>query len=486
MALALHQATSVKPAIRLQEALYTFETHLSDAGKGEFQRERRHGQPTPSDVLTFTKDLDEKNPRRRGVGPRLTRILQAIQQFSGVIDTIVGGSQSQLAGFLWGAVKATLFVTYDYSTYFDNLSELLMNVGRSCPRFQEYDLLYPNSNGLRAALCEYFIVVVDLCREAVKFITKPFVRQLSSAVVKPFQTAFGHYERRLKKCGDAIREEVYLADIRERRSEQTNTSGLSSKVSQDLTDKRRRRNEKIKRRFLDACSRYDYEQAFRQALGRGRSKWIFQTTEYKKWMEPASSILWCIGILGSGKTVLTANLVRSLLITQPKPVTVSYCFCRYDEAPSIYVREIIGIIARQLLQSTPPEAFPETEPSYPDPDRMMEHLRKILPTGAHEYFVVIDGLEECTQPESLIAYLKQLLTFDCKIHIYCSCRPDTYQRLSPDLEPKHNVLMSVSDELEEYINTELERRVESGALQVGDSSIIPKVRDALIRGSQGM
>ncbi|KAK4947542.1 hypothetical protein LTR10_013487 [Elasticomyces elasticus] len=490
MALAVRQAASLKPEIRLALALYDFECHLPDERKGDFKKECQ-SQPTPGDVLTFTAELDGRNVFREGIGPRLTRILQSVRDFSGVIDTIVGGSQCQLAGLIWGAFKMTLFVTYQFVTYFDKLSELLMSVGRSCPRFQEYELLHPTSNGLRNALCEYFIVVVDLCRAAVKFNTKHLFKQWSSSIAKSFESEFGKYERKLKSNADIIKEEVSHANIRDTQLEHSANSRLRDKVSQYFADNRQRNNEKARRRFLHTCSQYDHEQAFRQALRRGRSTWLSQTTEYKQWTEPASSILWCIGILGSGKSVSIANMVSDLVITassQSSAAIVSYYFCRHDEAQSLDVRTIIGSIARQLLKSAPLEVFAnlDMDSLLLDSDQIMEHMRKLLPTGGHDYFVILDGLDECDKSESLLGYFKELLTFDCRIHIYCSCRPDTYQWLSPDMEPRYSVSMSATNELDKYIYTELDQRVQSDKLRVGDSSIITKIRDALIQGSQGM
>ena len=66
---------------------------------------------------------------------------------------------------------------------------------------------------------------------------------------------------------------------------------------------------------------------------------------YKQWRQEQqhSSTLWCTGILGSGKTVLAANVVEDVMSVAA--ATVSY-FCKYDEAESLKTRTIIGSIAR--------------------------------------------------------------------------------------------------------------------------------------------
>jgi hypothetical protein len=106
------------------------------------------------------------------------------------------------------------------------------------------------------------------------------------------------------------------------------------------------KSQKAKSQFLDACSTYDHQTAWKQARKAGTTSWIYTNAEYKQGaQEPMSSTLWCTGILGSGKTVLSANMVENLMLAAPTAV-ISYFFCRYDEAESLKARTIIGSIAR--------------------------------------------------------------------------------------------------------------------------------------------
>lgn len=41
-------------------------------------------------------------------------------------------------------------------------------------------------------------------------------------------------------------------------------------------------------------------------------------------------------------------------------------------------------------------------------------------------------------------------------------------------------------DIERFINTELEARIESGKLSIGNPAIILEIRDALLAGAQGM
>src|SRR5258707_63211 len=124
MAVALRHAAPLKPEIQLAQALSEYEAILTDDQKTKLRT--YHGQPPlgVTDVMRLTAEIDRENSHRKGrrcVGPRLTNVLQAVQQFSTIVDTIVGSSQSQIAGAIWGVVKMTLQVTSSFSSYFDNL-----------------------------------------------------------------------------------------------------------------------------------------------------------------------------------------------------------------------------------------------------------------------------------------------------------------------------------------------------------------------------
>lgn len=187
--------------------------------------------------------------------------------------------------------------------------------------------------------------------------------------------------------------------------------------------------------------------AWKQAQKAGNTTWIYDTDEYKRWIkDTTSSVLWCTGILGSGKTVVSANVVENLAITVPAAV-VAYFFCKYDEVEALKSRTIIGSIARQLLSHVNPEIFDSVDlrdMSFLSTHQILEYLQDLLPSEQLAYFLVIDGLDECNGNESklLVQHLSVLLESKLSLHIYCSSRPDVYQQVSVYLQPRYNVSMS--------------------------------------------
>lgn len=121
MALALTKAATLKPEIQLAQAISEYEAILNDAQKAKLRIFKGQRPPSAQDVMRLTAEIDNDNARlrksRHCVGPRLTNLLQSVQQFSTVVDLCVGGSQNLMASAIWGVVKMSLQVSNHRRTF---------------------------------------------------------------------------------------------------------------------------------------------------------------------------------------------------------------------------------------------------------------------------------------------------------------------------------------------------------------------------------
>ena len=100
MALALRNAARLKPEIQLLRALHDFEEILDQDQKAQFDELKKELPPGAGAPLAFTSFLDrslQSRCSRRCMGPRVINLLQSAQQFSTVIDVVVGGAKNLLA-----------------------------------------------------------------------------------------------------------------------------------------------------------------------------------------------------------------------------------------------------------------------------------------------------------------------------------------------------------------------------------------------------
>ena len=387
-----------------------------------------------------------------------------------------------------------------------------MNVGLTAPRFEKYALCYATSKSLQNELCNYYSVVVNLCTRIVLFVRKSFIKQIASALRKPFEDEFGTLQKDLNRFGTEVKEEVSLAskqlqsrDSIEAAQERKENSLFRAKgtvfrkdIAHELEQARKWRQGRAKARFLDSCSRYNFNVALNQARKKGASTWIFQNEEYRDWTSrTSSSTLLCSGIVGAGKTVLSANVVESLIVNKYQGSSLGYFFCRSDEAASLKAREIIGCLARQWFEDIPTEELKinQMEPYVGDItlniEQILSKLRILLPCHRH-YTMVIDGLDECEYGEvtALIELIQSLMqTSEQVFKLFLTCRSDLALRISEQLHPDGQIHISSSNngpEISNYIELALAEALENNKLKLRDPDTILKIQDALELGAHEM
>ena len=385
-----------------------------------------------------------------------------------------------------------------------------MNVGLSAPRYERYALLYPASASLRQELCNYFSVVIDLCKSSILFVRRPFISQALRIPRKPFEDEFGKLQKDLIKFGDAVKDEASLTAkqqqsldsieaARERKENsrfRRNGAMFQRETARQLEVNKRWRESKFKSRFLDLCSTYNHETALNQARRKGKSSWAFETDDYKEWKSSdSSSVLLCSGIVGAGKTVLCSSVVEELLVTKEADVSIGYFFCRGDDIESLKAREITGSLARQFLSCVPVDSFNKIERDFGgialDIDQIVSHLGRILPPKI-QYMVVLDGLDECESDElyRLFDTLQSLLRSPNHVFkLFWTGRSDFIAKVSHRLHSDFHVAISPSKngpEISSFIELALDEALENGKLQIRDPQIIVKIQDALETGAREM
>lgn len=117
MSRALWSAGPLKPDIRLAQAVSVFEASLSSDEKARLRSSRSQSQnkaPTIDDVMRFTAEVDARARSLLGsgrcFGPRLTYLLQTVQQFAALGDILIGGSQNLIACGVWSVVRMAIMV----------------------------------------------------------------------------------------------------------------------------------------------------------------------------------------------------------------------------------------------------------------------------------------------------------------------------------------------------------------------------------------
>lgn len=511
MALALRRAGRLTPEIRLAQAISQFEASLSDRAKADFKTLKSQAQnstPGVQDVMTVTAEINRRTPKA-GIGPRFTNMLMAVQQFATIGDLLVGGSQNLPACGVWCVVRTSLAVCctpcppgrtvliflqllIGFSSHLEKFSSLFMEIGRSSPRYQDLALLYSCSDKIKRDLTEYFIIVVNICEQFVDYGKKSKFIQLTASA---FDTRLRQSESDLKQHASNIKEEVESLNTKTLVYESQENSRIRALV--DRNYHARENQQKLKRRsdYLSACTDYDHETPWKQARKRGNTTWFATDEAYLEFKScKASSILVLTGKLGSGKTVLAANVVDDLILSGTD--AVCYFFISHDISNSCQSSIIMRSLCRQLLSrhinDDAVDMLCAQDHPILDNDAILDLLRSLIKLDRRVFFV-LDGLDDCdhNETENTVSTLRNLIqyTADSVLLVFASLRSqaDDIHSKYRGLDPER--LLSITEEnpdIGSYIDSELVAKIESDQFVFGDPTIVVAIRDALLEGAHGM
>jgi hypothetical protein len=326
-----------------------------------------------------------------------------------------------------------------------------------------------------------------------KFTNKSTIGQFASSLS---DSELKTYQSDLDLWANSIKEEVSMLvaeKIEEEAQENTWFRALLSKGSKSISLEQKL---KTRLRVLDFCSTYDHETPWKQTRKAGNATLFNRTADYHDWKGQVDSCtLLYTGKLGSGKSVLLANIVDDLnLYVHSKDIVVTYFFCRYDIPESLNAGTIIRSLVRQLLRPIADldiaAEFLDDTTSALDFERMFSLLRRALPSTYRAYFI-LDGLDECDYNERSILTLKLRKLQDTITLLVCisfRLEPDNALKLNPEefTAPRSISMSEDNPDIEIFIEKELENCIESKHLVIGNPTLILEIRDALLQGSQGM
>ncbi|OCK74144.1 hypothetical protein K432DRAFT_430203, partial [Lepidopterella palustris CBS 459.81] len=165
----------------------------------------------------------------------------------------------------------------------------------------------------------------------------------------------------------------------------------------------------------------------------GTGQWLLDSAEFKSWVETKKQTLFCPGIPGAGKTILTSVVVEELSIRShsDNSIGVAYIYCNFKRQNEQTLEHLLASVLKQLVQarSTLPESVKslynrykskKTQPSVDD-------ISTVLQSVAAEYsrvFIVIDALDECRAQGCRTQMLSKLsdLQTKCGTNLFATSR----------------------------------------------------------------
>ncbi|QYS92918.1 NACHT domain-containing protein [Trichoderma simmonsii] len=434
---------------------------------------------------------------------RLMPLFRGIEHYSKVIDVLCNGTP--YLPWIWAPIALILRVASEYVDAFEQIIKGYSQLAESLGRFELLGNAFLGDSEFQQTLAVFYADILQFHKHAYKFVRRSGWKLL-------FLTTWGRFQRRFDNILEDMKRHEALID----REANARNIAESKEMRQDI---RRWREQS-----LEQVSNLDGEEAAKQyqsiiswlnmdesdqlaifesisAEGRkhpGTCSWVLKNPKISSWLQskPDMSVLWLQGTPGSGKSVISTQLVNFM---QASNMFVIHHFCTYLYTSSTTYEQILKSLLMQLLRKDGDlvahvyEEFVlgKKSPTVPALERLLQLLFKSIsnePSKAEYVWIILDGLDECElEKQARVVSLMNQVASDrsspgnttCKVLI--SSR--TSSILSNCLRKKQTV--SLSDEkdcLEEAIRQYASQRLQSLEQKFHQLHISPGEVDHIVRG----
>jgi NACHT domain len=141
----------------------------------------------------------------------------------------------------------------------------------------------------------------------------------------------------------------------------------------------------------------------------GTGQWLLNSTEYQSWLKTSKQTLFCPGIPGAGKTILTSIVIDNLITMfgDDENVGIAYIYCNFQQRDIQTAEGLLRSLLKQLTQELSSLAdcvkhlynrrgAKQTPPSFDDFLRALQSVAAMY----SRVFIVVDALDECQASDS--------------------------------------------------------------------------------------
>jgi hypothetical protein len=176
----------------------------------------------------------------------------------------------------------------------------------------------------------------------------------------------------------------------------------------------------MRNHVLDWIPSTDYaarQNTLQRGIQEGTGQWFLNTADFCTWLYQEGGMLFCPGIPGAGKTHIVSLVIHYLQRYNPFDTKfgLAYIYCEYTQ--QLTRETLLGSLLEQLARMLPclpielVDLFERhrgtrTQPSVIELQRVLYDIV----SGLKRCFIVVDGLDECTDDDGMRSFLLKTLT----------------------------------------------------------------------------
>ena len=485
----------------------------------------------PVNLEAFVAELAKSNETHTHQS-RLRRFLQRAEKvmrcLDGFFESVVIAIQHDphISSLVVGAVRLTLSLGLRFHAYFESISSTLEMITDHLPFLQRYAItLFRDVPEVRRFLVQAYTDLLDICyhvwtvfhdelsgkiRTAISFTI--LRRTVWNKVDHAANAARARFERHTELIVREARTVMYAKDIEF--MDRSYQEMLLSQQQRDYEAEQRRIQKR--KEVIQWLSDDDYASTQEHVLSNRYEQsgsWLLQHSDFQTWLQSEqSTLLWCHGNPGVGKTVL-ASIVSDYLQQDlgGRPDTAfAHVFCSYrdQKEPGFFIRSYLRQLVTQLpyLPTGVEDRYDELSPNCKNlsmkdiavPSNNTKpgdaaNLLAYLIEKFRKTVLVFDALDECPDRgrwllpllQKLVERYSTLKAPTVKIFITSRVQPDIYRAFS-EVPTIAIEATNVDTDIRAYVHGQLEQRIAEGSLVVDEADLVDTISTSLTSQSNGM
>ncbi|KAL7948124.1 chromatin remodelling complex Rsc7/Swp82 subunit domain-containing protein [Trichoderma barbatum] len=434
---------------------------------------------------------------------RLMPLFKGMEHYSKVMDVLCNGTP--YLSWIWAPVALILRIASEYVDAFEQIIKGYSQLASSLGRFEILGNTFAGDPDFQQTLAVFYADILQFHKHAYKFVRRSGWKLL-------FLTSWGRFQRRFDNILEDMKRHEALID----REANARNIAEAREMRQDIRRWREQSREAVTnldgeeaaKQYQSIVSWLNMDESDQLAIfesisteGRkhpGTCSWVLKNIKINSWLQskPDTSVLWLQGTPGSGKSVMSTQIVNFM---QTSKMFVIYHFCTYLYTSSTTYEQILRSLLMQLLRKDcdlvahvyEEIVLGKKSPTVPTLERLLQLLFKSIssePSKVEYVWILLDGLDEC-EPEKqarVVSLMNQIApersssgNAACKVLI--SSR--TSQILSSCLRKKQTVSLSEEkDSLEEAIRQYASQRLQTLEQIFHQLHISPEEVDNIERG----
>jgi hypothetical protein len=141
----------------------------------------------------------------------------------------------------------------------------------------------------------------------------------------------------------------------------------------------------------------------------GTGQWLLDSEKFQTWLNTDKQTLFCPGIPGAGKTILTSIVVDYLytMFQKDPNIGIAYLFCNFRRKDEQNINDLLASLLKQLAKGQPSllgtvkdiydqHKAKQTRPSLEEISRSLQAVAVLY----SRVYIIIDALDECQVSDS--------------------------------------------------------------------------------------